>query len=305
MKAPVIYKIRNVVNGKFYVGSTMDTRERFRTHRNKLRRSTHHCAHLQSAWNKYGEDCFVFEIVENIASSALLQAAEDVWLTAHVGKDYCYNTGTRSGAPWRDGLKEAHPCFGVPKPENVRSAIATSLRATYAAYPLSHPRTGTTHSPETRAKISANRVGKMAGEDHYRFGQTVSAEVREKIAAAQRGVKKAPRVYTPEGLARAQENMRKHAKEQVPVDFASVYAKFPPEVQARYDFRSAQYTGALARIEGCMCPVHGIFSQYAAQFRKGRGCPECGAVQRAESKSLQMKEEWAVKKAGLPTVPVV
>lgn len=302
MKAPVIYKIRNVVNGKFYVGSTMDTRERFRTHRNKLRRGTHHCAHLQFAWSKYGEECFVFEVVQTVFSADLLQAAEDVWLSENVGTPNCYNAGLRSGAPWRGGAPEQHPCFGTAKSDKTREAIAASLKATYARD--GHPRTGSTHSEETKAKILANRTA-PAGEAHYRFGQTVSPEVREKIGAAQRGVKKGPRTFTPEGRVRAQENMRKNAREQVPVAFAEVHAKFPVEVQQRYDFSKAVYTGALARITGCVCAEHGEFSQYAAQFRKGRGCPECGAVQRAERKSAQMKEEWAAKKAGLPAAPVV
>lgn len=299
MKAPVIYKIRNVVNGKFYVGSTMDTRERFRTHRTRLRKGTHHSKHLQAAWSKYGEDCFVFEVVEEAASADTLRSTEDVWLQKWVGTPECYNTSRYSDAPMRGIATRDHPCYGRVKLPGEKEAIAASLKATYARD--GHPRTGSTHSEETRAKILANRTA-PAGEAHYRFGQTVSPEVREKIGAAQRGVKKGPRTFTPEGLARAQENMRKNAREQVPAAFAEVHAKFPVEVQQRYDFSKAVYTGALARITGCVCAEHGEFSQYAAQFRKGRGCPACGAVQRAERKSAQMKEEWAAKKAGLPVV---
>lgn len=202
MKAPVIYKIRNVVNGKFYVGSTKDTRERFRTHRTRLRKNTHHSKHLQAAWNKYGEECFVFEIVEEVADIALLQAAEDVWLAANVGEVHCYNTSRYSDSPMRGIATKDHPCYGRVKLPGEKEAIAASLRATYAADPTAHPRYGKTHSEESRAKMSASRTGKMAGEKHYRYGQTLSAEVREKIGAAQRGVKKAPRVLTEEGRAK-------------------------------------------------------------------------------------------------------
>jgi len=59
-----------------------------------------------------------------------------------------------------------------------------------------------------------------------------------------------------------------------------VMALFPADVRARYDFSCAVYTGALARITGVRCASHGEFSQYAAQFRKGRGCPSCGGQQR-------------------------
>lgn len=72
--------------------------------------------------------------------------------------------------------------------------------------------------------------------------------------------------------------------------FSEVLAKFPAEVQQRYDFSGAMYTGALARIQNVVCPVHGVFSQYAAQFRKGRGCPACGDAQRAISRRTPQEE---------------
>lgn len=64
---------------------------------------------------------------------------------------------------------------------------------------------------------------------------------------------------------------------------AQVLAKFPQAVLDKYSFDTAQYTGALDPIENVICPQHGAFRQYAAQFRKGRGCPSCGAVQRVTS----------------------
>lgn len=66
--------------------------------------------------------------------------------------------------------------------------------------------------------------------------------------------------------------------------FSEVKAQFPQDVQDRYDFSNAEYTGALERIKNVICPEHGVFSQYAAQFRKGRGCPECGANARTKSR---------------------
>jgi group I intron endonuclease len=202
MKQPVIYRIRNVTNQKFYVGSTVNTQERFRTHRKKLRANKHHCAHLQSAWNKYGEDCFKFEIVEVVIGQDL-QAVEDEWLSRYVGKPECYNVGLRSGAPWRGVAKEKHPNFARPKTDAERDAISQSLREFYAADPNNHPRAGKKHSEETRAKIRAAVQGKIAsGEDHYRYGQTLSEEVRRKIGDAQRGKPKAPRKISEEGMAK-------------------------------------------------------------------------------------------------------
>lgn len=283
--AQVIYKIINLVNDKFYVGSTTNQRERFRTHRKKLRTNTHHCAHLQSAWNKYGEEKFVFRVVDTVPDEESLQAAEDRWLDEHVGKDHCYNTGRKSGAPWRNAPKEQHPAFGVPKSEEHREQISQTLKTFYAADPNNHPRTGKTHSEETKAKISA---AKKANPARPWLGKQRDEETRKKIGDAQRGVAKPGRVYTEEGLAKVREVLRRNAKEQKPVDFEVVKAKFPAEVLARYDFSEAVYTGALIRIEGCKCPVHGVFSQYAAQFRKGRGCPQCGAEQRVQARRVTL-----------------
>jgi group I intron endonuclease len=295
MKTPVIYKIRNVVNQKFYVGSTGNTRERFRCHRNRLRKNKHHCQHLQAAWNNYGEECFIFEVIEHVESIDRLQAAENVWLAEWVGKPICYNKSKYSESPMRGIAKEDHPSYGRVKSEEEKQAIANTLKEGYASGEYPHPRLGKIHSEETRLKIVEARAAsdKNKGENHYRYGKTVSEETRKKIGDTQRGVKKEPRVYTPEGLEKARENMKRNAVKQDPKPFSDVLAKFPQEIKDRYDFSNALYTGALNRIERCVCRAHGVFSQYAAQFRKGRGCPSCGAVERGESKRKQMKEFWA------------
>jgi group I intron endonuclease len=286
MKVPVIYKIRNVVNQKFYVGSTGNKRERFRTHRNKLRSSKHHCAHLQAAWNKYGEDCFVFEVVEVVSSIDELQKAEDVWLSEWVGNENCYNHGLRSGAPWRGVAKELHPNFGRVMSEDQKGV----LRKARLAQP--DPRIGKKHTEETKQRIS---TAKMANPSKYWQGKTRSDETKIKISEAQKGVKKAPRVYTEEGLRKAQETMKRNARPQEHTPLNEVLAKFPEEVRSKYDFTNAIYTGALNRITGCVCPTHGEFSQYAAQFRKGSGCAECGALIRNEKKRIEMKLKWSTE----------
>ena len=198
----VIYKIINLMNGKFYVGSTTNQKVRFRQHRKLLRGNRHHCKHLQAAWNKYGEDKFDFARVEIIPDAESLCAAENVWLLAHVGKDYCYNAGRSAEAPMRGRVGALHPSFGVAVPAEQKEAISKTLKAFYATEGTVHPNAGKVFTAEERAKLSAGRKGKGAGPNHYRHGTTLSAEVREKIGAAQRGVKKAPRVLTEAGRAK-------------------------------------------------------------------------------------------------------
>lgn len=60
-----VYQIYNTVNGKRYIGSSIHIEQRFKEHLRNLRANKHVNAHLQSAWNKYGEHSFVFE-AENL-----------------------------------------------------------------------------------------------------------------------------------------------------------------------------------------------------------------------------------------------
>ena len=59
-----VYQIYNTVNGKRYIGSSIHIEQRFKEHLRNLRANKHINAHLQSAWNKYGEHSFILEEIE-------------------------------------------------------------------------------------------------------------------------------------------------------------------------------------------------------------------------------------------------
>lgn len=59
-----IYYIINAQNGKRYVGQTFNFERRKSQHLNELRKKTHHSHKLQNAYNKYGEDNFIWEVDE-------------------------------------------------------------------------------------------------------------------------------------------------------------------------------------------------------------------------------------------------
>ena len=62
-----VYKIRNIINDDCYIGSTSNSsgfNHRWRTHIYALNHNKHHSIILQRAWNKYGKDNFIFEIIE-------------------------------------------------------------------------------------------------------------------------------------------------------------------------------------------------------------------------------------------------
>lgn len=61
-----IYKIVNLKNGKFYVGSSKNIIRRFYIHKSALKNKRHHCIYLQRSWNKHGEQAFIFEILKEL-----------------------------------------------------------------------------------------------------------------------------------------------------------------------------------------------------------------------------------------------
>lgn len=144
-----VYTITNLENGKFYVGSSVNVRTRFRTHRRELRKGIHHCEPLQRAWNKYGGDRFKFEVIEEFTSPQDMHDAENRWLTEHYGKPHCYNTGTRAGAAF----------LGRSHSDSARAAVS-------AAHKGKKMRLGQKNSPDHRQKISAAMKGKPKSPAH-------------------------------------------------------------------------------------------------------------------------------------------
>lgn len=77
-----IYKIINIQNNKFYIGSCSSKTylyERLKHHQQDLLLNKHHNKYLQNAYNKYGIDNFYYEIIE-ICSPVDCINREQYWI---------------------------------------------------------------------------------------------------------------------------------------------------------------------------------------------------------------------------------
>jgi len=86
-----IYIILNKVNNKYYIGSSNNIiKGRWKSHKHSLRKNKHWNQHLQSAWNKYGEENFEFHIIELLEESRLLIVEQKYlnWCKTHPDTHY-------------------------------------------------------------------------------------------------------------------------------------------------------------------------------------------------------------------------
>ena len=56
--------IINLVNGKRYVGSSVNIYQRLHDHVHNLKNNCAHNQHFQNSWNKHGEINFIYSVLE-------------------------------------------------------------------------------------------------------------------------------------------------------------------------------------------------------------------------------------------------
>jgi len=134
----VVYKIINNINNKFYIGSTKNFDTRKRDHIYRLKSKTHRNIYLQRAWDKYGEEGFKFEILEENIQKENLLIREQYFLDTL--KPYIRKNGYNINP-----IAGSNLGFKMPKEavEKIRKA-----------------NTGKKHSEQTRKKISEVQKGK-------------------------------------------------------------------------------------------------------------------------------------------------
>ena len=149
-----IYKITNLINDKFYIGSAINFTNRWNAHVWHLRNNKHINKHLQSSWNKYGENNFKFEVIDIIENSNLLIRKEQAYMNIlKPNYNICKIAGSILGIKRSEETKKkmSESLKGRIISKETRDKISKTLKG----------RKGFLHSKETKLKLSNLKKGKL------------------------------------------------------------------------------------------------------------------------------------------------
>lgn len=159
----LIYKITNLVNGKFYIGQhqTNDLDDGY----------FGSGLYLKQAIKKYGKENFIFEVLIDLKNEEEMNLLERLVVNEDfIKRDDVYNlqTGGHNGQPSLESRRK-------------------NSKAHLGKQPWNKGLTGI-YSEETLAKISASRKGKCTGDDNPRAmsGKHHTDEVKMRIGKASR-----------------------------------------------------------------------------------------------------------------------
>jgi group I intron endonuclease len=161
-----IYKITNTVNGKIYIGQTIQTlknrKNRKKDHRNCGERLQHLA--LCRAFKKYGFENFEWTTIYYAKDKNDLDEMEKYYIQFYKTMSPRYGYNMTFGGE------------GGQHPEEIKKKISRSLK-------------GRVFSEETKKKLSLSLKGKYTKEKSSWWGRKHTEEERKKIGDAQKGQK--------------------------------------------------------------------------------------------------------------------
>ena len=192
-----VYEIKNTVNGHRYIGSSSKIPNRLQGHRRELIKNAHINSHLQCAWNKYGEENFIFgPILYCDSDNSLLyeqMCLDGLHPEYNIAKDaVAFMLGLKQSKTHRqkieDGIKKYHAIHTVILSEEHKRKVGLASK-------------GHIVTEITREKIRNKLM------DH-----SVTKETRKRMSEAENG-----RVRSDEARKKTSESLRRYYETHVKV----------------------------------------------------------------------------------------
>lgn len=163
-----IYKITNKINGKIYIGQSLNIEKRFNNHRNKSQN-----VHLKNAFDKYGLDNFLFEPIFVLDSS--LTEEQMHFIMDEKEKEFIYFY--ESIDPEKGYNKKEGGSRGKLSEESIQKIKEKRAQQVIV------------HSEETKRKIGAGNKGKVHSleQNLNHKNHTMTEEGRKRVSEAHKG----------------------------------------------------------------------------------------------------------------------
>ena len=187
MKIIGIYKITNIVTGKCYVGSAVDLKDRFRSHRSKLFLNKHHSPKLQNSYNKHGLDKFVYEIIEECPKGIIIER-EQYYIDLYDSYNKGYNS--RQKAESMLGFK-----FSEESKKKMSDSQKGKKRSKESIEKSRQANIGRKMPPDAIEKTRQAKIGKKRSDEtkeklrQANLGKKHSDETRKKMSESHRAKK--------------------------------------------------------------------------------------------------------------------
>lgn len=155
-----VYKITNLLNNKMYIGSSVNLVNRSTNHRKNLKDNKHDNLHLQSSYNKYGGQNFLFEVIEYCNREILIER-EQYWIDFYKVTDpkNGYNKRLKADSnfgckrsPMKQETKEKMRLIGLERSEEVAEWASKFHK-------------GRKRTQETRDKMSESFKGRVMKQE--------------------------------------------------------------------------------------------------------------------------------------------
>ncbi len=194
----IIYKVTNIANNKVYIGKTSKTLEERKQNHLKNRKYVYKRSHFYNAIDIYGEEVFLWEVIDSAEDETNLNKKEIFWIDFYkaTDRDKGYNM-TIGGTSGNTNItkseeekqiiysktarkKEKHHFYGVKRSKECRNKITESLISWHSSH--KHPSLGKKRTENQKQKMSVSHIGLQTRGNNGKAKRVICIETGEIFA---------------------------------------------------------------------------------------------------------------------------